>query len=401
MKAWSASYDQSIPSFWEINIMNVSEEQKKALVDANPGDIINLKLREEVEGQQIDDDPTQPILDRIPPICRSKGQHPKQHACLPAKFTINPNLDEKLRIGVFSKDKTYDAWVRFSNSRTMDDTKRGTLGLAIKLNNIDEDGSVQDFLLINSPIFFASKVNEYMDVINFFRIEAKSEKLNFFLKKNMGLLKSLFNGLFRIQKAKRHPLSQKYWSAAPFKHGEGYNVKYILEPTEPAKNIKAKSTGNSNALTEFLVYELSHENAVFKFNFYLQVSDKTLQMPINDFTKKWVERKAGTSNQNMFHAATLTFLGCPELAQNIIKTQEFGEKLSFSPGNCLPEHEPMGELNIVRKHVYAEVAKKRRAENWGITTTTDGTMDGTTAGAWPMPQENPTEELCPFHQSEN
>ena len=372
------------------NSQNLTETEKKYLVDtANQGKIINLQSRTELEPQPQIKDLEKPLLERTPPICLSKGQHPKQHACIPAKFTINPNLEQNLRIGVFRKAKTYNAWVRFSNSGKMDDRKKGVLGLAIKLIDVDGNGRVQDFLLINKPIFFASTVADYMDILKFQSGGLISKLLGLF---KISLLKSLRIVLCKISKKQVHPLSQKYWSAAPFKHGKKYRVKYILEPTTSVPKTRAKS---HNALSKFLVDKLNYDGAVFEFEFYLHVSDGTNNMPIYNWTKKWNEKV------NRFHAATLTISGCTGLAQKLERnSREFGEKLSFSPGNCLPEHEPYGELNRIRMQVYAEVAKQRRQTNWNVTTTDDGKIDGTTAfaGAWPLPEENPT--VCPFHTSD-
>ncbi len=365
--------------------MDIDDKYKQRLVEVNRGKIINLALKKKFENQEVDVSKVgfeKPILERNPPICRAKGQHPKQHACLPAKFAINPNLDERLRIGVFREIKTYEAWIRFSNSRDMDDTDKGLQGIAIKLKSVEREDGVQDFLLVNSPVFFTSTVKNYTSILNFTE-ESFFGKIKEVFRNCGGVFQGLKNIIFKLRKIYRHPLAQTYWSAAPFKHGEDLKVKFILQPTNPAP---AKESQTRHGLQEFIASYLSHEGVVFDFTFLLHVSDGTDEMPINDLTKQWPERGEGELNQNLFHAATLTIIGCPELAENLRNTQEFGEKLSFSPGNCLPEHEPLGELNLIRKHVYSEVAKGRRQENWGVETAD---------GFWPMSTENPS--LCPFH----
>ena len=364
---------------------NKGEQNKQALIDVNKGILINLETREDAKDQANGGngvDVNIPILDRTPPICRSKGQHPKQHACLPAKFTINPNLDETLRIGVFRQSRTYAAWMRFSNSKDLDDTDKGLQGLAIKLKDVETEGAVQDFLFVNSPIFFTSTVKDYLSLLNFTGGNL-SQRFNAILQNFNGILQGIKTIVFKLRKAYEHPLSQTYWSAAPFKHGEGFKVKFILRPRTPAP---AEVATTRHGLSELIASYLSHDGVTFDFDFFLHVSDGTDDMPINDLTKPWPERGEGESKQNLFHAATLTLTGCPELADNLRQTKEFGEKLSFSPGNCLPEHEPLGELNIIRMHVYPEIAKGRRKENWGV---------DTADGFWPMPTENPS--VCPFH----
>ncbi|MGH6841493.1 MAG: hypothetical protein ACREDV_05290, partial [Methylocella sp.] len=58
-----------------------------------------------------------------------RGVHPKDHGCVQARFTVNSDIPEKYRAGVFAKPgKTYDAWIRFSNATptiTPDVTPKG------------------------------------------------------------------------------------------------------------------------------------------------------------------------------------------------------------------------------------------------------------------------------------
>ena len=37
-------------------------------------------------------------------------------------------------------------------------------------------------------------------------------------------------------------------------------------------------------------------------------------------------------------------------------------RISFSPGNAIPEHAPLGSINMVRKKVYEQLAKDRLKE---------------------------------------
>src|SRR5262245_60145320 len=78
-----------------------------------------------------------------------RGVHPKDHGCVQAKFTVRPDLEESLRIGVFAEPgRQYEAWIRFSNAAALVDRDsklldgptpgqktplHGSRGMAIKL----------------------------------------------------------------------------------------------------------------------------------------------------------------------------------------------------------------------------------------------------------------------------
>ena len=62
-----------------------------------------------------------------------RGQHPKQHGLVRAQFIVEPNLPAHLRHGVLSKPQTFQALIRFSNSRSQNDNNRDAHGMAIKL----------------------------------------------------------------------------------------------------------------------------------------------------------------------------------------------------------------------------------------------------------------------------
>ncbi len=113
--------------------------------------------------------PNQPTVPR--------NQDPKSHGCVRAEFVVG-DVPENLRFGVFKEPKTYPAWIRFSNGRGNDDkgeplpdSKPDVRGMAIKLMDVDgekilegeEHERTQDFILLNSPIFFLRNAKSSLD----------------------------------------------------------------------------------------------------------------------------------------------------------------------------------------------------------------------------------------------
>ena len=73
------------------------------------------------------------------PGCARRSQHAKDHGCVRATVTIADGLPEHLRVGLFAAPRTYEALIRFSNSREPDDRKPDVHGMAIKLLDVAGD----------------------------------------------------------------------------------------------------------------------------------------------------------------------------------------------------------------------------------------------------------------------
>lgn len=81
-------------------------------------------------------------------------------------------------------------------------------------------------------------------------------------------------------------------------------------------------------------------------------------MPIENAAVAW--READAPFQKV---ATLV------IEQQVFDTperQEFGDRLSFNPRRCLPEHRPLGGLNRARRQVYRALSALRHGRNAAV-----------------------------------
>ncbi|MEM9164976.1 MAG: catalase, partial [Cyanobacteria bacterium P01_F01_bin.4] len=64
-----------------------------------------------------------------------RGQHAKDTGCLKGKFTVESELPEWLKVGIFQNPRQFDAIIRFSNGsfKVQSDRKGDGRGMAIKL----------------------------------------------------------------------------------------------------------------------------------------------------------------------------------------------------------------------------------------------------------------------------
>lgn len=290
-----------------------------------------------------------------------RDQHTKDHGCVRGEFTVDPNLPEEARFGVFKEPRTYPVWIRFSNGfeRSRPDYKPDVRGIAIKLMGVEGEKvlpeekfeKTQDFLLINYPVFFIRNAIDYLD---FFQKRAENKMIRFFFpgwNPAQWRFHEFIVALLSVKDQVPNLLSVQYWSNLPYKLGPRA-IRFTLIPTSPPlKNLPNFNV--ENYLRKGVIEYLQEREA--RFDFLIQFQTDPYKMPIEDGTIDWDERRSPFQK-----VATLTI---PRQTFNSRAQQEFCENLSFSPWHCLPDHQPLGGINRVRRQVYQAISKLRHEMN--------------------------------------
>lgn len=288
-----------------------------------------------------------------------RGQHPKGHGVVWAEFTVESDLPEDMKVGVFQQPgKTFPAWVRFSNAREKDDTKNGAHGMAIKLMQVEgekvlpdeKDEQTQDFILLNHPVFF---LRNAQDSAVFFNALAESSgqpplKQFFFAGANPLKWHTREFQILLAMKRKQitSPLNTQYWSTTPYHLGSTV-IKFSAKPTGAQTTTSVSKT--ENYLHTALVEQLKTQDA--SFDFLIQRQTDPVKMPIDDATVEWSEKDAPFQK-----VATIRI---PRQVFDSGEQTKFGENLSFTPWHSLPEHAPLGSINEVRKTIYQSLSEQR------------------------------------------
>jgi len=285
--------------------------------------------------------------------------HTKMHGCVKAAFTIEPNLPEELKVGVFSEVKTYHAWIRFSNASTIPkpDKKRDIRGMAIKLMGVPGEKlladelkfTTQDFLLMSSETFFSHNLIEFRQSLKAATAKSKLALLFYFLNpKHWGLFGRLMKTMIKCE----NPLQQKYWSTQPFRFGaDDRAVKYFVKPW--AGNEITNENFTDDDFLRINMQQTLNSNSV-GFDFYVQQQTNADTMPIEDPTVPW--------------SSPFQKVASIEIVQQTFDSDaqtNFGENLSFNPWHSLPAHKPLGSFNRARKVAYETMSKYRH--NWNGT----------------------------------
>lgn len=101
-----------------------------------------------------------------------RDAHRKHHGCVRASFAVMDNIPARVAQGLFSIPQSYRAWIRFSNGSgaSQKDGVGDGRGMAVKILGVPgakmlgggNEAAIQDFLMINHPVFFVRNVSDYV-----------------------------------------------------------------------------------------------------------------------------------------------------------------------------------------------------------------------------------------------
>jgi len=352
----------------------------------------------EQEAEQIAEttDLTVKLLDKRypPPEQILRGVHPKSHGCVKATFTINPDIAPEFQVGLFTEaGKQFDAFIRFSNAAALvrpdiDGGKHGSRGMAIKVLDvggevlIDDNGAHnQDFLMINQSVFAFANTEDYLrlDKILFERGDDKSAE--FFaplqLQLNPNITEEERRRILAYMEAENisdeavqrmansakiiggiqstpvaNSLGIQYFSAAPFLFGADRVMKFSAKPCAEVPPTEIPNPPPDNYLRDALT-ETMRRNEPLHFDFMLQVRSDGDDLGIENASSEWKE-----SDYPFISVAKIT-IPAPQSDVDSEENKAHCEKLAFTPWHSLPEHQPIGSINRLRKSVYQASAEHR------------------------------------------
>ncbi|MCD0462374.1 catalase family protein [Roseiconus lacunae] len=288
-----------------------------------------------------------------PESAKRRGQHPKAHGCVWATLEISNQLPSNLQTPVFQPGRSYDALVRFSNGRTFNDTDRDAHGMAIKLLGVEgpramDEGEqlTQDFVLADSPNFFAKDVAHMLDFV----VQTAPEAAGGGGKTAAELAATTHPHVATFTKhAMASPMDMTYWSQTPYLLGQ-HAVKYIASPVHDVDDSPV-TTGTENFLHEAMVARLSDDRPL---EYQLSAQVISDEESVEDATEIWQSQPTPV--------ATLT------IAPQTFDTPErhrFCEQLTFTPWHAHQAHRPLGGINRARKGIYLD-SKRLREEKLGV-----------------------------------
>jgi catalase len=273
----------------------------------------------------------------------------KSLGCVNATFAVNDDLPPDLAQGVFQPGHRYDALVRFANASTEDDRDKDFRGMSIKLYGVDGEKlwgkpGQQDFLLNSYPGLFAEDPAEFLA---FVEATADDARWKFFINPaHWDALMIILRGREKVT----NPFAVSFFSTTPFRHGpdKSVAVKYSALPCDAEQEVPVVADG-PDFLRDAMAATLATREVCF--DFAVQFQGDPAAMPIEDASVIWDEAESPYRSVATLHIADQEFATETALLDC--------EQQTFNPWQSLPDHQPLGGINRVRRAVYSEAAAFR------------------------------------------
>jgi hypothetical protein len=332
--------------------------------------------KEEKTIQQIVEVLTTKLNAQYKDVLHLRDTHPKANACVKANITVASNLPSNLDIGFLKGkpdgNKTYKAWIRFSNAadHVTADTENDFRGMAIKMFGVagerlpkpgDEDDT-QDLLFIANNAFFAGDPQHFLD---FFSACVKGggscDPLH-----NPYVVWDLLthpHGAYNLLTGRKvYPTIAdiKWFSVAPFRLGpdDTQIVKYSAFPCA-----QQTQYGMPDRTPYYLQSRLENlldpaNNNHLCLDLQVQIRSDPAREPIENTLVAWDDEISPWHK-----VATIDIY--PQIFARSAQ-QEFCERLTFNPWHGLKVHMPVGGINRARRDVMHAMQDVRLKAN-GLT----------------------------------
>ena len=304
-----------------------------------------------------------------------RSVHAKSHALLKGEMTVAADLPPELAQGLFAKAATYPVVMRLSTNPgdILDDDVSVPRGMAIKVIGVEgerlpdsEGEAVQDFVLVNSPVFAAPNGKAFLKNLKLLAATTDQPQI---LKK---ALSYTLRGLETVVEAvggksatmiqmgghpATHPLGETFFSAAPLLFGD-YMAKISLAPSSPElkalKDQGIKIAGRPNALREEAQEFFATHGGSWELRVQLCTDLET--MPIEDASVEWPQEKSP-------YLTVATIKVAPQQAWSEENSKAVDDGQSFSPWHGLAAHRPIGSIMRLRKAAYRDSTRFRGERN--------------------------------------
>lgn len=311
-----------------------------------------------------------------------RDAHAKSHGILRGQLTVDPNLLEPLRQGMFATPgATYDVIVRLSTTAGVvrSDQVRGIRGLALKVLEVpgpkvlpDWDPTHnQDFVFVTHPVFPTGNAKEYLwkGVPLAWVLAHAPDKAMLVVNATLRGARRALNrvgkdlpdaiGLFAGENT--NTLGETFYTAAPIRYGD-YVAKLNIAPKSPSVthliDTTVSSADGKDAHTDAVKEFFAHNSAEYVLSAQLCTQPNTLKLDemIEDATKEWP-----VSESPYRPIATISF---PVQDTYSDKRRDYGDDvLEFNSWRAIVDHRPLGSINRLKLKVYQESSKYRHKVN--------------------------------------
>jgi hypothetical protein len=303
-----------------------------------------------------------------------RSVHAKSHGILRGELIVEANLPPELAQGLFAKPGVHPVFLRMSTNAgdILPDQISLPRGLAIKVLGVEgerlpgADGSTQDFVLVNGPIFQAKTADKFLGNLKLLakttdRVEGTKKAVSAILRGvnvalgAVGIESPAVSSLGGAPNAE--PLGETYYSATAFRYGD-YIAKFSVAPIAPAMTALTGKTidvdGRENAIREDVRSEMHGIDAEWEFR--VQLCRDLDKQPVEDPTVRWDEDEFPFQRVGLIRARA-------QDSWDDALVEQVEDAMRFSVWTGLTAHRPLGNINRARRDTYQHSAEFRAAFN--------------------------------------
>lgn len=303
-----------------------------------------------------------------------RAVHAKAHAILKGTLTVHADLSPEVAQGLFTSPAEHPAYLRISTNPgdILDDAIALPRGLALKVGDVvgerlaGAEGTAQDFIMINGPIFLARNAKKFAGNLALLaKTTDKAEGAKVVLSKVLQAVNGALGAIGLDSAAlgslggapQVDPLGETYFSVTPFRHGD-YIAKYRLRPLSQALTMLTGETIDTTDRPDAIREEVRREMAAIdgEWAFEVQLCRDIDKQPVEDPTVEWKEDEAP-----FVQVATLSIPR--QDSWDATSVQQVDEEMRFSVWTGLVAHQPLGDVNRARRDTYRHSAEFRAATN--------------------------------------
>ncbi len=291
----------------------------------------------------------------------ARALHVKPHVGVKAELTIL-DVPPQLRVGPFAEQRTYSAYVRFSNGSAFaqSDRRPDLRGVAVKLLDVPgkklipglEDARTQDFLLIPTAALATGTPAEFMDLLRAGKAGPALVVPRLFwfcgFARAMKLLK-----VFGSMPTVKSVATCRFHSGAPIRFGD-YAAKLDLVPVGEGSDGESKDPFGPDGVRADLISRLARGPIAYTLRAQLYVD--AVSTPIEDASVLWPE-----AISPFIELARLTLPQQDVASPEGQELERLVEALSFDPWHAVETLRPLGAIMRSRAHAYRESVLARSA----------------------------------------
>jgi hypothetical protein len=303
-----------------------------------------------------------------------RAVHAKAHAILEGTLTVDAGLPPELAQGLFATPGDHHAFVRLSTNPgdILDDAISLPRGLALKVLDVegerlpDAEGTTQDFILVNAPIFQAKSAENFLGNLKLLAVttdrgEGAKKALSAVLRgvntalSAVGIESATVKTLGGAPNVE--PLGETYFSATAFRYGD-HIAKFSLRPIAPAMTALTGETIDPAGDRDAIRHRRREEtrDMDLEWEFRVQLARDLERQPVEDPSVEWKEDEAPWQR-----VGTLRVVRQDSWAADRVAAVDEGMRFSIWTG--LAAHRPLGNVNRARRDVYRHSADYRARAN--------------------------------------